>query len=284
MAIGLYAPLDGLEFAEGISEDSIKVIGVEIINSNTARVYFSEEPRHFNTLAERDSFLRDNWSISIVGGPGSTPVVERVENAQPRPTTFAGVPLAWSIDIRIDSRFLYATEYLFVASSTIVSADGSTPMAISPDDRASAFGIIEPRSPKLNPTRPASLGIDLRYDIFEGRYILDGKNDIDVQAGLEALKKRIIRRLITAPGEFYYLPDYGLGLQSKKLLRTTSLARLEADMKAQVLAEPEVDDATVRVSRLATGIYLFVVTARTKQGVVPEIQLKVDDGGHVFVA
>lgn len=282
--IGWYAPLDGLEFAEGIAEDVISVLGVEIINSNTARVYLSEEPRHFSPLSQRDAYLRDNWAISIVSGPGRAPAVEKAENALPQPTKFAGIPLAWSVDIRTDTRFLAQTTYLVVASPTIRTADNRTGMAIPPDDRGEAPGIIGARDPKLGPTRPASLGIDLRYDIFTGRLVLDAKNDIDVQGGLEAVRKRIIRRMITSKGGFYYLPDYGLGIQPKTLVRQTSRSILEADIREQILSEPDVVAVSVQITQLAVGMYLFTIQARTRQGSVPAIQLRANDHGQIFVA
>ncbi len=255
------------------------------INSNTVRVFLSREPRHRSPLSGKDSLNRLNWTISIVSGPGTIPVVETVENTQPRPTAVSGEPQAWSVDLRTDRRVLAATTYLTVAGSAITSA-AEAPMAAPPFDRDDHPGIALPRPRR--PQRPTAvrIGVDLFYDPFQARFILDAKGDIDVHGGLDALKKRIIRRLLSTPGGFIHLPGYGVGLRVKELNRTTDLADLRLRVARQVRLEDEVARASADVARLAPGVILVSVKVRTRRGEAFGLTFEVprEEGGDILVA
>lgn len=122
----------------------------------------------------------------------------------------------------------------------------------------------EQRNAQPPPLQP--LGVDLFYDTFTGTYRLDPRNDLAVHAGVDALKKRIIRRILTFPGEFYHLPDYGVGVQTKKKFNATNLTRLQADVIRQVRQEDEVDEVGVNVANPSPGVLVIEIKARTISG------------------
>jgi hypothetical protein len=127
----------------------------------------------------------------------------------------------------------------------------------NPDDRASFPGIVETLPRAL--VRPVSIrGRDLLYDTFAGSFSVTGGGDIADHGDVEALKKRIIRRMISRPGGFVHLRDYGVGLRTKELPRYGDLAALKMTTALQIREEPDVEavavDATVSAGVLVLGI------------------------------
>lgn len=93
-------------------------------------------------------------------------------------------------------------------------------------------------------------------------------SDGDYQLGTveETVRKLIIRRLTIPRGGFTWLPDYGLDLPVKGLVAPSQLPLLRDTIKAAVLREPEVVDASVRVSLQGDGIVMVQVQARLRSG------------------
>lgn len=112
------------------------------INSNTIRVFFTEEPRRQSALSVNDALNRLNWEIQAQAGPGTAPVVTLIENAQPRPNQFPlTFPDAWSVDVRTDRQIRFGSTYLTIAGSAIVAASDNT-LQPDPDDRGDHPGIV----------------------------------------------------------------------------------------------------------------------------------------------
>lgn len=119
-----------------------QVVLVIPLNSNTVRVFFSEEPRHLSALSANDALNRLNWEIRIQAGPGTDPVVTSIENAQPQPSQFPMTfPGAWSVDVRTDRQIRFGTTYLTVAGSAIAAASDNA-LQPDPDDRDDHPGIV----------------------------------------------------------------------------------------------------------------------------------------------
>lgn len=242
-----------------------KLIAATVITSNQMRVFFSEEPVHRSVLGANDALNRVNWAISVLSGPATIPVVEQVENAQAQPNLFTDFPTAWSVDLRTDRPLIELAEYLVVAAQAIGSLAGPT-MAAPPNDRVDPPGIVLPPS-RVPPTPPSSTsGIDFFYDTFTGVYRLDSKQDIDVHSGDDAVKKRIIRRILSTPGSFFHLPNYGVGLRVKQNFSTTRIALIRGEVERQVRQEEEVQDVSVTVSLLGSlaNVLLISLIVKTK--------------------
>jgi hypothetical protein len=100
-----------------------------------------------------------------------------------------------------------------------------------------------------------------------GQYQVDGTGDIVLDSGVTNIRKRVLRRLLTSPGGFYHLPDYGVGLPGrvKRLMTDVELAALQRDAQRQIAGEPGVEAAEVRVAR--SGAILRVgVRVKTARG------------------
>lgn len=103
-----------------------------------------------------------------------------------------------------------------------------------------------------------------------GTFRVDAQGDYAFDEGIETLRKRVIRRLITAKGGFAHLPNYGVGIPTlgKRLAVAANLATVAADAEAQIASEPDVADVGVRaiIDPTTPSVVRFQVRVRTKEG------------------
>lgn len=122
------------------------------------------------------------------------------------------------------------------------------------------------------------LGTDL---YFEGDYNVTPAGDYLVLKGLENLRAAIYRRLLTRPGEYVFVPEYGVGVQSfvkrrKTLanidqLKTAIRDNLLRDRRIQAIEDIVVQDTdnqliltlTVRAEGRALRFRPFIFTEAT---------------------
>lgn len=224
------------------------------------RVWLSREPRLVSPIGGAGDALDCRcWQVSKTTGAGFSPTVEEVIDGRADPDLDALYPDAWSVDVRVDRRLVSGSTYLIVASSDLESADGADFVSPAPDDRASLPGMSVARSDVRAPSSRQA-GVDLYYD--GTRFRISSSGDLEGHAGASAAKKRIERRLITAPGGFFHLARYGLGFQSKKPHR----GLLEVDARRQVLEDSEVIGAEVSASSLGNGLWKISVRAKISGG------------------
>lgn len=103
-----------------------------------------------------------------------------------------------------------------------------------------------------------------------GAFAVDVTGDYALDQGLQALKKRIYRRLTSRPGAFLHLGEgYGVGIPAagKKLASAATLGRMASKAEEQISLEPEVAQVKVRALSQNTGLVRFVVLVRTRAGV-----------------
>jgi hypothetical protein len=105
----------------------------------------------------------------------------------------------------------------------------------------------------------------LRFPPRLGTYQVTETGDLGLdKSSASGLRKRILRRITTATGEFFHLPDYGVAPGLKKLVTLDSLQRLQARITAQVLREPEVAQVQVSVVRVPGFPEVVSVNVRAK--------------------
>jgi len=107
--------------------------------------------------------------------------------------------------------------------------------------------------------------------------------DYATDTGAALVKKLILRRLTTRPGEFFHLPDYGFGLKPKGLLKTSDRATLKKQIAQQILLEPEVESVDVAITTSpATGSVTITFRARLRLGTTVGAQIPLVLGGTRF--
>lgn len=95
----------------------------------------------------------------------------------------------------------------------------------------------------------------------------EASGDYAVHGGTDLLKKLVLRRLLTVPGTFVHLPEYGIGLQPKEPLNSGDLSTLKVGIEAQLRREPELVEVAVRLS-LNSNILTVRVQGKTRSGPV----------------
>lgn len=118
--------------------------------------------------------------------------------------------------------------------------------------KASATDIANPPSPKASP------------DTIGGTLVLGTDGDYQTVSGAELVRKLIVRRLVSRPGDFYHLSDYGLGLRDKEPIPAGDLVKLKAAVERQVRLEPEVEDVSASITLNSSNMLTVVVRARLR--------------------
>lgn len=102
-------------------------------------------------------------------------------------------------------------------------------------------------------------------NLYEGGTLkLDGAGDYESVSGAELVRKLIYRRLTTVPGDFFHLPNYGLGLMEKQVLRPADVVALKKQIEQQVRLEPEVEECSASLTLDSDGILYMRVLAKLR--------------------
>ncbi len=96
---------------------------------------------------------------------------------------------------------------------------------------------------------------------FGGDLSIGPTGDIGCALGATMVQQRLLRRLLTNPGDYVWNPDYGAGL-GRFVGDPVDLARIQAVVRGQVLREaavarrpePEIDVAADRVGTVSVQI------------------------------
>lgn len=133
-------------------------------------------------------------------------------------------------------------------------------------------------------------GEDIWYDVSRADpntgapdYVVTAAGDWARATGLEALRQSLLRRLITNPGEWQTVPDYGVGAQQfvKRQLTPAVLAELEGRIRSQFMRDDRVESVqTVGVESLdgieGIKITVFIVAAgRLRQDAPLPVQIEI---------
>lgn len=95
-------------------------------------------------------------------------------------------------------------------------------------------------------------------DMVGGTLEIESSGDYATMYGEALVRKLILRRLVSKKGDFFHLPDYGLGLREKEPLPTSDLRKLAAAIEQDVALEPEVEAVKANLSYSAAASALVV--------------------------
>ena len=122
------------------------------------------------------------------------------------------------------------------------------------------------------------------FSVFAGTLQIGGDGDYKTVTGTELTRKLVIRRLITRPGDFFHLPNYGIGLRMKEPLPTSDLPKLKKAIEQQCLQEQEVQaaKATLTLDPANNTLIVRVQVQEKQSGQQIDIGFKVNDTGVVL--
>lgn len=108
-------------------------------------------------------------------------------------------------------------------------------------------------------------GVDLWYDVTEGDdvdlHVTQAGDYLEV-SGLEAFRQALIRRMVTDPGEWARLPNYGAGLRRMVKERATPdrIAEMQERCRSQAMQDDRTESVQdVVVKFIEDGIKLLLV-------------------------
>ncbi len=131
-------------------------------------------------------------------------------------------------------------DYTYTISGTSSSAAGAANLASIDKQIRKAFGT----------------------DIFfDGNYSITAKGDYQLLEGLAALRQAIYYRLITKPGEYAFVPEYGVGITTyvKKKRDAENIDSLKNAIKANLLRDPRINGfKQIIVEYIPDGIQIVI--------------------------
>lgn len=236
------------------------IVSAFALTERTLRVTTSVPPHRDSPIIPGDAFNPRTWVLTRED-TGTSLLVISVE---------AG-PTLETYDLYSLDKFTNYLTFLRIAAPSLIEPDGTPITAPSFATFAGcAFQPVE-RSPRglvdlqNIPASPSELS---------GTLIMGSDGDYAVEGGLAFIRKLIYRRLITAPGEFFWLPDsYGIGLRIKEPLKQRDLVKLRAAIENQLLHEPEIAQVAAKLRLTGDGILYVEIAAilqkTNEQVVVP---------------
>jgi hypothetical protein len=111
---------------------------------------------------------------------------------------------------------------------------------------------------------------------FISALVMDSSGDYMLESGNDLVKKLIVRRLMSSPGDFFHLPDYGIGFKVKEPVPVSDLTKLQAEVELQVHKEPEVQDVRAVLSVTAQAgdnVVMIRLKVKTRSGNPLDIEL-----------
>ena len=236
----------------GTALADLTITAARATSPRSVLVTLSREPLAASTIGSGDALNPLTWSLAP-SATGGTPLVV-LSVAMRSTVTFELLTL---------ERFDAFPRTMVVASTTLRTASG---VVISDPNSATFFGMA-----LSNPAQPVRAERDLENPPFDiethpgGTLFVDASGDYVNQQGVPFLRKLVYRRLVTVPGGFFHLPDYGLGIRLKEPVRIPDLNKLRAAIQLQLLREPEFSVVRVRLTLTPDGVLTIIVRAILSQ-------------------
>ena len=211
----------------------------------TIDIVFDREPQHLDPMADHDGTNLANY---VLTGPVA-PFVER----RLLVVTYIGDntlrvwfdgPLVRGEQYQLDLSNIASVNPMIIAPTSITIVAFGAGADTIPLERISAnrWDIRNPQTPR------DSDGKEL------GTFVYSDTGDLDVETRRQYLRKRIYRRLSTPKGSMMHLPNYGLKIADKTLIRATQLRQLQNDIESQISEEPDVISVRAVVSTPLPGM------------------------------
>lgn len=270
----------------------LRLLDAYAIAENKVRLTFNVAPFIVGTLAPHDAaavaryqFTPSAEPVGLDGEPARAvlPIlIERARVAQ----SFGSV-----LDVTTD-RPLSPWPTIYRISVNGLRSSTGMPLAIGHTSKEfrGLYRALKPQDP-TTPTPSRDIANPQTYlgqldpipqagdPLFLGVFPIDASGDYAFDQGVQQLKKRVLRRLVTNPGAFPALPGYGVGILRYGKRLSTEGIRLQVaqDAQDQIAQEPDVAAVTVttRTDLANPSVTIFAIrvkmasTAGTVQFDVP---------------
>lgn len=255
-------PLGGA-YSFGVLPFSVVQLSANLLAANP---FFGEE--------ERASLQAQSWTLTPLDPGGHERFVQSAESVTEANEGSFDIPQLVLVTLpitllKIDGVLTYGKRYRveFAGEFYDFTAHKVAASAAPPETRSQDAFIYDIANPYL--TRDA-----LVVPPLLGTYQVTDTGDLGTdKSGEASLRKRIVRRVLSATGSFFHLLGYGVGLELKRTITVDMLRRLRERIRAQVLQEPEVQSCTVELTQVpgAPQVVACRVNAQTGAGSVQAV-------------
>ena len=279
---GFIGWIERIQNDESVNGAAAAGIGTSILSAlalatNEVKVVLSGEPRHSSVFSAGDALNPSTWAIQRL----DTTAFLHVLSVRPiNPLTYGLTTLESFGSVLVTHR---------VSSSTLLDAAGfslKTPRqadflglldaSVSTEEkktykhRGGSRDLFNSPTPIDDPSR------------FGGTLIINSVGDYQDMSGDALIKKLILRRLLSHPGDFFHLPEYGIGFRNKEPVFGGGLSRIKAEIERQVLQEPEVDVAQASLTLDANTLTVLVRAKLRASGTQLSVSLPLRSDGMTF--
>lgn len=241
---------------------AIAIIGVATIGTHEILVDFDRTPETFDPAGQRSATNVDNWVLSPIDpriASTADPTVLYNPDRLPVPTR---EPILIEVDwdrkaptqvvLAVDSALERGVEYdleiqPLVEGSACESLVGVTTWR---------FGAVGQGPPRRARIIQLDRYRDWATEYFptaenqpESTWTITSSRDIALHDGVDSLRKRIFRRILTSLSGFSHLVGYGTDLRIKSLLRGNDVQRLANAIPEQIRQEPDVRTCSCSVKQ-----------------------------------
>lgn len=260
------SPFGVSPFGVGLTS-GLRVVSAKAVSLNSVAVTFSAKPRGVDPVSSDDVLNPANWSLVVLSPP--TAIVRLAQYVTIDASEFVAT-------VFFDGVLTYGARYQIVVSETV--KDELAEEFIEPTGRIAAFDALGAPQRFTTAQEEASF-LDLanpfvsRYagakDRKLGTFAATSSGALELDSGLANLAKRCFRRLLTRKGAFLHLPDYGLNLPIKTLIRPADLRKLQQSALIQLKQELGVVSAQVSLQQSPEnpGVLLCGVKAKSQTGI-----------------
>lgn len=247
--------------AYGGPSSPLTVTGAVAISTHEVVVTLSKPPLDRTGILPGDASNAGSWSVTV---PATLQVL-RVAGVAPYER-----PLRWLIRTldrlpdslavgRVSAVGLKDAGGALVGLPNAADFAGVTELAVSTPSQLAATQARGARDLKNIPS--PSIG-----ETSIGGTLEVAGGDYQLSEGAALVKKLIGRRLMTTPGEFYHLPNYGVGFKVKQPLPGGAIVKLQALVQKQILLEPDVGAVKVQITQDKNTLTCIVRATLAKTG------------------
>jgi len=231
--------------AWGSADMDLHIVSALATGPNTVEVTLSMEPMHVTGFSIGDALDPRTWFIMRADTSTSFTILAVREVSS---TVFELRVLepfgSWRVSHRVQSNTLQS-----VGGFTIIAPRYADFLGVEAEDRVSGLPVNRQYRQRdiANPPTPKGL------DNIGGTLIITSGGDYANEEGAALVRKLVIRELFTNPGEFFWLPTWGIGVAEKIPLPASDMVLLKTTIERQIKRNPEVEGATASLNLASDG-------------------------------
>ena len=268
----------------GLTSYGSKLAGVGIgfqsavaLTTNSVRVVLTDAAMHVSPAGIGDALNPNTWMVQRFDTMAFIAVVEvQVVN----PSTYILITLE-ALGPASAVHRVSSVSLLDTGGGLLIPPRHADFLGIIAEDLSSAdLSAAQRGVTSIDIANPPTASVELEG--LGGTLVVNAGGDYETVTGAEYVRKLIMRRLVSAPGDFFHLPDYGVGLRVKEPVPGGDLIKLKAEVERQAKLEREVEDAYASITMDANMLTIQLRAKLRSTGEQIDVTLPVYTSGVVL--